>query len=368
MAAPTSARTSRGVIRPLDRNDLGEVAALYELVARSGESTPPPGLGPHFAETLLDHPWADASIPSLVYDDGRVTGFIGSHVRRFALDGRPLRFAYGGQLITDPAARKSAVGFFLLRAFMQGPQDVTLTDTAGEATLRMWTRLGGRAASLPSLSWFRVFRPLSFAIDHKLTAHGPRRLARTAGRAGASVDRLAGRRLAPDDPPRAVQPEPLRPETMIEGIERCAPRLAPAYDLPFLRWLLPTVSGVHSRGTLVATLLRTDGLPIGWYLYYLRPGGLSDVLQVAAAPGSVGAVVDHLFADAHQGGAALLRGRIEPHLLEPLGRRRCLFRYNGGALVHTHDAEIAAAMVSPDSLLTRLEGDWWMGHHLEPFG
>jgi hypothetical protein len=367
MAAPPTTRTGRGVIRPLERADLDHVAALYELVARSGGSTPPPGLATHFAETLLDHPWADASVPSLVYDDGRVTGFIGSHVRRFTLDGRPLRFAYGGQLITHPAARKNAVGFFLLRAFMEGPQDVTLTDTAGEATLRMWTRLGGRAAALPSLSWFRIFRPLSFAIDHKLAARGRGGLARAAGRATAPLDRIGARRLAPAEPPESLQAEPLRPETMIEGLSRRAPTLAPAYDLPFLRWLLPTVADVRSRGKLVATLLRADGLAAGWYLYYLRPGGLSDVLQVAALPGSVGAVVDHLFTHAHREGAALLRGRIEPHLLEPLGRRRCLFRYNGGALVHTHDAEIAATMASPDSLLTRLEGDWWMGHHLEPF-
>ena len=63
----------------------------------------------------------------------------------------------------------------------------------------------------------------------------------------------------------------------------------------------------------------------------------------------------------------MLRGRIEPHLLEPLGRRRCLFRYNGGALVHARDPAVSAALAAPEALLTRLDGEWWMGHHLESF-
>src|SRR5207247_8713019 len=56
-------------IRPLDRGDLDAVAGLYELVVRSGTVAPAPGLAEQFARTVLDHPWADDDLPSLVYED-----------------------------------------------------------------------------------------------------------------------------------------------------------------------------------------------------------------------------------------------------------------------------------------------------------
>ena len=106
---------------------------------------------------------------------------------------------------------------------------------------------------------------------------------------------------------------------------------------------------------------------MGWFVYYLRRGGVSDVLQVVSAPRAVDRVLDDLFAHAGRSGAALLRGRLEPLLVDALGRRRCVFRYNGGALVHSRDPEILRAIAAGEALLTRLDGEWWMGHHIEPF-
>lgn len=356
------------MIRPLLRDDLDQVAALYARIARSDGADAPPRLADHFGDTLLDQPWADPEIPSLVYDDGGlIAGFIGSHVRRFELAGRMLRFAYGGQLVTDPVARPSAVGFFLLRAFLNGAQDAALTDTAGEATRRMWTRLGGWPAQPESLSWFRLFRPISFLTGYSLSGRRVRRWPRSAQQLASLVDRPLSHRLAPRPDPGRLREEPLLPETLVEAVGRLAPGLRPSYDLPFADWLLRNVASVGARGTLISVALRDQEAIVGWYVYFLRAGGMSDVLQVVALDGRVGAVVDHLFTNAYRRGAALLRGRIEARLLEPLARRRCIFRYNGGALVHSRDAAVSAALASPDSLLTRLDGEWWMGHHLESF-
>lgn len=368
MPSADATKPGTGSIRPLERGDLDQVAALYTRIARPHEGATPRGLAEHFADTLLDQPWADPEIPSLVYDeDGRIGGFIGTHVRRFELHGRPLRLAYGGQLVTDPGVRRAAVGLFLLRTFLRGPQDVALTDTAGEATRRMWTGLGGWPAELQSLSWFRIFRPLSILADYSFRERRPRQSAHFAQRVAGAVDRPLSPRLAPRAAVNALRAEPLVPETLLEGVAALAPRLGPAYDLPFLRWLLPSVASVASRGTLIANALHYRGSIAGWYLYFLRSGGMSDVLQVVGLGGRVGEVVDHMFVDAQHRGAAMLRGRIEPRLLEPLARRQCLFRYNGGALVHARDDDVAAALSHPDSLLTRIDGEWWMGHHLESF-
>src|SRR5919106_321765 len=95
-------------IRALRRDDLPAVCALYEQVARSGSSNSPDGLVRYFERTLLDYPWADDEIPSLVHEDGSgaIVGFLGSHVRRIRMDGRPLRVACSGQLVASPAARR----------------------------------------------------------------------------------------------------------------------------------------------------------------------------------------------------------------------------------------------------------------------
>ena len=88
MTPPEPTRQGTGVIRPLARGDLEQVADLYARIARPRDAAPPRLLADHFADTLLDQPWADPEIPSLVYDeDGQIRGFIGSHVRRFELDG-----------------------------------------------------------------------------------------------------------------------------------------------------------------------------------------------------------------------------------------------------------------------------------------
>ncbi len=125
---------------------------------------------------------------------------------------------------------------------------------------------------------------------------------------------------------------------------------------------------VRTRGSLIARAVRTgERRVVGWYVYYLRRGGVSDVLQVVATPREVGRVVDDLFGHAKANDAALLRGRLEAPLLEALGSRRCFFRFNGAALVHAHDPDVVRAIAAGEALLTRMEGEWWMGHHLEPF-
>ena len=74
-------------IRPLERDDIPALARLYQVVMRGGGETPA-FLAPFFERTLLDQPWADPTIPSLVYvEDGEILGFIGSNIRRMRFDG-----------------------------------------------------------------------------------------------------------------------------------------------------------------------------------------------------------------------------------------------------------------------------------------
>jgi hypothetical protein len=357
-------------IRPLGRSDLPQVTSLYERVMRSGSDTPPPRLGAYFERTLFDHPWADPEIPSLVYEtsDGTVGGFIASHVRRLRFDGKPIRVGYSGQLVSDPVVRSRGVGALLLRSYMAGPQDATITDGATVEVRRIWERLGGAAALLGSLSWTRFFRPSRFAVDLLLQRLGRTHWKPVARPLCAPVDGVAGRYLRVDEP--ATWAEELTPGMLLEHLPTVTDhlRVRPDYDEAFLTWLFAEMARVTSRGHLTGRLVHDrEGRTLGWYVAYLQPGGVGQVLQVAARTRNVDAVVDHLFHHAWRMGVTALRGRLERVLFETVWQRRCYLRHSERVLVHSQDASLVGAITAGDGLLTRMEGEWWMGHHLEPF-
>jgi hypothetical protein len=144
-------------------------------------------------------------------------------------------------------------------------------------------------------------------------------------------------------------------------------RLRVDYDERFLAWLFREMAAVPTRGMLVRRLLRQDDGLLGWYVGYLKPRGLSRVMAIQATRGSLGTVLDHLFADAWDSGSDAVEGRVEPSLYEPLARRRCWTHHTARALLHSRDPDVLAALSLGRSALTRLDGEFWMGHHIEPF-
>ncbi len=362
-----------GQIRTLRREELPQVASLVELAFRSGSRTPAPGLASYLERLVLDQPWTDPEIPSLVSldDDEQVVGFLGSHVRRFRFDGKPIRVAVSGQLVSDPRVRSQAVGAFLMRRYLDGPQDLTLTDTASEIVRRMWEGFGGQTIHLGRIGWLRLFRPLRFASDFSL--RGRPRSRRAAMSIAAPLDglasQLAARHLKVARPD--VSAEPLSPDLLVANLPPAVAetRLYPDYDQGFLEWLFRELEASESRGTPASFLIRDRrGVALGWYIYYLRPGGISQVLQIAAKERDIGDVIDHLIHHASTNGSTALQGRAEPTLVEALSRRRCIFHASGyRVLGYARDPEILHAVDSGKALLSRMDGDWWTGLQLEPF-
>jgi hypothetical protein len=358
-------------IRPIELDDLGQVTALYERTMRSGSGTPPPGLAPYFERTLLDYPWADPDIPSVVFEagDNRILGFMGSHVRRLRIDERPIRMACTGTLVTDPRERQLGIGARLMRTYLSGPQDLTITDGATNVVHEMWVRLGGHALHPGSIVWTRLFRPWRAVGDMWLELRGKERLRRILRPAWPVLDSPTTRITRPERP-ADVHAEELTPRALVQCQAEVLgdSRLRVDYDEPFLDWLFREMAAVRTRGTLVRRLLRREGSLLGWYIAYLKPGGLSQVIDVKATRGRLGTVLDRLFADAWEHGADAVEGRLEPGLYEPLSSRRCWLHYGARALFHSRDPEVLAAISLGRSALTRLDGEYWMGHHTEPFG
>jgi hypothetical protein len=358
-------------IRPVEHRDLPQVAELYERTMRSRQPTPPHGLASYFQRTLLDQPWADPEIPSLVFDagDGHILGFQGSHARRVLIDGRPIRMACAGQLFTDPRTRQLGIGARLLRSYLSGPQDLTITDGATAAVHEMWVHLGGYALHPGSIVWTRLFRPFRAVGDLWLEVKGKPRLRTVAAPAWAALDAATTRLARPPAKPAGVHAGGLAPRALIHHMRDVLgnDRLWVDYDQPFVEWLFREMEAVRTRGTLVRRLLRREDRVLGWYVAYFKRRGLSHVLDVKATRGHLETVLDCLFADAWQSGVGALEGRLEPRLYEPLSRRRCWLRYGERALYHSRDPEVLAPISLGRSALSRLDGEWWMGHHIEPF-
>jgi hypothetical protein len=363
------------VIRPLKRDDIPQVASLYESISRSGSGTAPRGLAGYFERTLLDHPWADPQIPSLVYLDGQgtVKGFIGSHVRRLSLEGEPIRMACSGQLMSDPAVRSQAAGALLLRRFFAGPQDLTMSDGATEATRRMWRGLGGNVGHLGSITWVRPFNWSSVG-DRALERFGMAAWSPLVRPALSAVQVVTNRvpaiSLRVAGPP--TRAEDLTPQAVLEHLPSVTRhrRLHPDYDERFLAWLFHEMAAVRSRGELVKRLVRDqEDRVLGWYVAYLQRRGLSQVMQIAAKESDAAAVLDQLFHDAQSAGVAALVGQFEPSLLEALSQRsrRCFLHLSANFLVHSHNPEVINPILLGQAMITRMDGERWMGHHLEPF-
>ncbi len=337
-------------IRPLERADLTPVSKLYASVMRSGGHEPGPGLPERFARTLLDHPWADPEIPSLVYEDDRhgIAGFLGSYVRRMSLDGSPVRLACSGHLVADPSAGTPGIGALLLRRYLAGPQEVTITDGATDEVRAMWERLGGATGGITCLGWTRVLKPARLVAEL-----GARRLGRRRAHPATGGVSLQG------------GTDELTPERLAELARRMRVRMRPAYDAEFLDWLFVEMEAVQARGALARRVVTDDGgREQGWYVAYLPRGGIGQAIAIGSVGPDFGPVVDRLFADALAAGSSAVQGRAESGVLPALIDRRCIFRRADWALVHYADDAVAAAAAREQAFVTRLDGEWWMDHHL----
>jgi GNAT superfamily N-acetyltransferase len=350
-------------IRALERSDLAGATALFDLVMGSPGR---PAVAEFFQRTLFESPWADPELPSLVAidDRGRLVGFLGAEVRRMRFGEHTARVVWCQHFVVDPAARRLGAGALLLRRMFKGAQDATLTDNGSDVVRQMWVGLGGQALHLKDIHWVRLFRPWSVAA-YVAAGHARPRLRAALRRIARPLDAATAAAAARHLEPASVNDAatPLTPRTLLDAMPAVSKRLTlyPDYDEGFLEWLFEELVKVGRRGRLVAKLVHAEGgRTLGWYVYYLRPGWRSEVLQVAAAAErDVGRVLDHLLSHAHAHGSAAVRGRLEPDLVEAVVRRRCLLWHRGGALAHSLDPQLLLAMHSEKALVTRLEGEWW---------
>jgi hypothetical protein len=358
-------------VRPFVRTDLPQVARLHRMVFEPGERSDADTLESHCAHlsrVFIDHPSGDADLPCFVYeeDDGRIVGFLGVAPRRMSFDGRRLQAAISSQTLADPASRTVLVSVELAKAFLDGPQDLSISDQATEGAREIWEGLGGTTALLHSIYWTRPLRPAQLALSFLRNRISLAPLAAMADPLARIVDAIATRlrhsHLYQAMPPVSVD------DRLEETFLTWQPEFAGAgslrveYDDVTFKWVLERCAQ-RRAATLHKAVIRNDGQVMGWYLYDLNRTGIADVLQIAAKPDSVHDVLDNLFYSAWQQGAMAVTGRLEPRFMQAFSDKYCLFHRRGPwTLVSARKPEFLRAFLSEGVFFSRFDGEWCLGY------
>ncbi len=354
------------VIRSFRRDDIPQVAELFRTTFMHNGPSAPPGLDRYFERVFFENPLNEEDLPSLVSLDasGSIAGFIGVQPRRLRLRGRPLRAAVATKLMVAPAARGSFAAVRLVSRAFAGPQDVLFSDLSNEAARRIFEGFGGVAVLSLSLQWQRPLRPARHSLSW-LRARGvpgviTQGLRPLGSLADAVIARLGTRRFRDSFDGYAVDDLPV--DLLAQRFdELCSDRaLRPEYDEKSLHWLLNVAQQNQPDHVLRRRVVRdARSEVVGWFLYYLAPGGDSEVVQLVAREGAGDAVFHALLDDAWRGGTVMLSGRLEPRLVREMSAHHCYFRQGEHwTLAHTKRPDVLEAILSGNAFLSRLEGEW----------
>jgi hypothetical protein len=356
-------RSSAG-IRRFVSTDIPHVAELHARVWPNPACTPSV-YDDYFRRVFIANPEMDPTLPSLVSEDdsGRIVGFIGVIPRRVIVGGRTSRAALASQFVVEPSHDAAFIAVRLMRAFLDGPQDVSLGDEATDAARALWNGLGGSTAYFLSMHWTRVLRPVRFAASFLRGRRAWAPLGRALTPCAGVMDALVARLPAtPFRQPLALaQSETLSAATVIaHHDEFCHPSAVKVdHDERSFQWLLDRVARASVNHHPITGVVMGSGRVRGWYIAALDRDGHCDVVQLAAARTAAREVLDHLFDHAWRRGACAVTGRVDVRFIQALSDATCVFHQRGHwMLVNTASPDILRAFESGSACFSRLDGEW----------
>ncbi|HSP25884.1 MAG TPA: hypothetical protein VLQ65_11990 [Saliniramus sp.] len=366
IAPPDPARAPASIVRAVRADDIPAIGRLFQHVFRKSNAPPSAALTDYlhrlFVAPLAAQAGDEDAIVSLVHESsgGAVTGFIGIIAMPILVDGEKRRAAFAGTLMVDDRIRDPLAGPRLLRGFLAGPQDVSLSETANEVSQTMWRKLRGTVLPDYSLEWLRIFRPAAFAVA-SAAVRWP--VLSTFQAAAVPLD-FACTRLMHTAPARlepAFRDETIDDDALAMLLERCTAHypVRPEWSAMNLRAMLADARQKSRYGPMVQRVVMRGDKPIGLFIYHAHPRGIAHVLQVAALPGRLEDVVDCLFAQAFDAGLAGLRGRTQPALLDAMLVRNCWFRHRSSTVVISRNQVLLQYVANGKAFINGLGGETW---------
>lgn len=351
-------------IRPFARADISDVAALRAVAFTNSAQQSPDALASYF-DRLFFPPASRAESPSLVHinERGEIDGFIGVVELPMRLDGHPVAARIATQLMVAPTSR-GLVGPRLVRAFLGGPQDLSISDAANDQARRMWEAMGGRALPAHSVRWIAPVRPARATLARTVHSSTARGLAYAARPAVQFLDAALWHRLpvfngrvqgdrADFVPIGAALPE------LLTLLSRW--RLHPHYDAASAALQVERLSESPARGPVRSLLVRSSaGVTLGWVLYCANRGGTAEVVQLATKAGACGRVLAQLWEDAHAHGVVAVSGRVDGESWIDIGEATDarFSRLGSCTVAHARDPKLLQVMQGEDAFFSRLDGEW----------
>lgn len=363
-------RGTRVKIRTFEPDDAPAVASLWQYWFRGKSRTPAKGLEDLARRLYVENPNTDSEIRPLVAVDevGKMLGFLGVTVMPVMVDGQIEKLAGLFPSVVDPGA-PTTIATFLMRKFLAGPQALTFSDGGHQKFEKIWELLGGSIGQMQSLRWAKVFRVGSVGLAVMRGRQGPARA--TAAvlsplvRGGDVVARKLGKAYLTSRGQEGYATEPLTPHSLpVLAREMLGEaRLWPIYDEAAVAWQFREMTKIVEQGEFRARLVRHGDATVGWFIYYLKRGGVCRVFDIEATPQHLDAVIGQLFAEAERDGAGAVIGRMEPRLRGPLSRHGTLV-YNGGSLLmlHSRDKNLVNDGLLGRLAFSRMQGEnwyWW---------
>ncbi|WP_246730114.1 hypothetical protein [Nitratireductor mangrovi] len=350
-------------------DDVPEVARLFQSILRKTRAPVTSDLEAYLGRIFLDSPDRDPEINSFVHlrHDGKPDGFVGVLPLPMLVDNRHVRGALCGTLMVDNHAGNPFAGARLMRAFLGGPQDISLTETANDISTTMWRKL--RATVLPdhSLEWLRIIRPAGFAAEMVGTAFAPLRLLRPLARPLDAVMRRRGggpqwSHLPVEAPEGTLESSEVDDDETADLFTTFTVGYAarPSWRPDSLSRMIRESRRKAAWGTMVRRkVVARGGRPVGLFLYYGDAGRIGRVVQILFAPGQAGAVIDSMLADAAGRGLVALRGRTMPALLEAMLGRRFAFVHASSSIVHARDRQLLEPFLAGKAFFNGFAGESW---------
>jgi acetyltransferase (GNAT) family protein len=356
-------------IRSFAEADIPQVVDLFWRYMRQREGSAPADLRQVFRKLYFENPWVDSAYPSLVYEEksGEVIGFLGIVPRKMSMCGQPVRVGFGGNFIVQPGRRSQLAGPRLLGTYLGANYDVWQTDSANETSRKLLERLGFHTIPALNLHWIRPLRPSQYALY--LMARGRKGamaslLNATSKPFCALGDALASR--LPGSPFRRREPRLRGSELDVETLLQCLTEFRQAYsfwaeyDVASLKWLLSFMDRGTARGRLRKIVVRDKSdRVVGWYIYYVKPGSIGEVVQVGGDKKFARDILHHFFHDAWLQGVVGLHGVLDRRWMADFSDMGCIFTCRGGwNVAFSRNSTLLDLLERGDAFLTRLDGEW----------
>ena len=347
-AAAENAAPRRAGLRPMKREDIPAVEAIFRTAFAKGRPTD--GLASYIETVFFDSPHYSEADGSIVYDDGRngVTSAILSLPMPFVANGEPIMARLLCAFMSDGTNGGALGAARIARSLRSEQVEFCFTNNASHLSADYCTAEGGVALPVESLEWHRAFQPLTATL-HDLEGGRGRRSLRALAPLMRTLDRAILSRkpwIRPAEAAGCVT-KPASPQAFLDHSGPMTERFAvrPVWTQDHFDWLLRIVALNATLGRLHCRTVEKAGRTIGVFLFCGEPGATARVLNLVCEEGREFDVVAQMFASLAGEGYAAATGMAQPFTVNAVMRqRRLVFRHRGYLCMNTrHDDLLAAA-------------------------